>query len=33
MGLLIERIYWIDKVNDRRGKEKLWDGVGIVARR
>ncbi len=29
MGLLIEWIYWIEKVDGRGGKDSLWDG-GVI---
>jgi hypothetical protein len=32
MGVLMERIYWIEKVGGRGRKEGLWEGLGIVVR-
>jgi hypothetical protein len=32
MGLLIKRIYWIEKIGGRYRKERLWEGVGIEVR-
>jgi len=32
LRLLVEWIYWIEKVGDRGRKERLWDVVGIEVR-
>jgi len=33
MGVLMERIYWIEYVGGRGRKERLWDEVGIEVRK